>query len=164
MSTYFRTGHWITLNPAKRAGNYTEPRYTILSWKQALCIIHYFQDIPDIHEVEAFLEEEFDYWFNQPVLRKTHPVFVKYLYYKTHTPYSPNMAMLGDRAMDSYTTYDAMNNDCWHTPLADERALLEQLGVDLYNRSEYKEKFPTPFWIDPDEGRGVVKQHEEEES
>src|SRR5690606_40971604 len=73
-----------------------------------------------ICEIGAFLEDEFDYWFNQPMLRKTRPVFVKYLYYKTHTPYSPNMATLGDRAMDSYTTYDALNDDCWHTPRSEE--------------------------------------------
>lgn len=124
--------YWITFNGIGAFNRFTSPLYSQLSWRQALSIVRYFTELPEPEEIEFFLEEEFSYWFNHSALRRTHPVFIKYLAYRKPNALQPGMVNYGDREADGYITYDPLEDDYWNAPQSDEVQLLSRLGVNLY--------------------------------
>ncbi|MCD9506159.1 hypothetical protein [Photobacterium phosphoreum] len=81
--------YWITLSKLSPTAHVTEATYKNMSWAQALKIIRCYNWLPSIDELEVFVEEEFEYWYQHALMRRVYPVFMKYLcYYRAkNTPY-----------------------------------------------------------------------------
>ncbi|EPA8650685.1 hypothetical protein ACQ7RL_000090 [Photobacterium damselae] len=81
--------YWITLSKLGPYAHVTEATHRHMSWAQALKIIRCFNWLPSIDELEVFLDDEFEYWYQHTVMRRIYPVFMKYLcYYRAKsTPY-----------------------------------------------------------------------------
>lgn len=100
--------YWITLSKLGPYAHVTEATHRHMSWAQALKIIRCFNWLPSIDELEVFLDDEFEYWYQHTVMRKIYPVFMKYLcYYRAkNTPYmnfelGPYCAQQNDDPMDN---------------------------------------------------------------
>lgn len=100
--------YWITFSKLGPFAHVTEATHRHMSWSQALKIIRCFNWLPSIDELEVFLEDEFEYWYQHTVMRRIYPVFMKYLcYYRAkNTPYmnfelEPYGAQQNDDPMDN---------------------------------------------------------------
>lgn len=59
-----------------------EAVYKNFSWADALRVIRCFPSIPDVVEVERFIDEAFDEWYSSDRLRQHFRAFLKYLRYR----------------------------------------------------------------------------------
>ncbi|WP_421182177.1 tetratricopeptide repeat protein [Aeromonas enteropelogenes] len=94
--------YWITMSKLGSINQTTDAAYKQMSWSQALKIIRCFNWLPSIEELEVFLDDEFEYWYQHSLMRRVFPIFMKYLcYYRTKSgisldfelgPYQPFIA------------------------------------------------------------------------
>ncbi len=54
----------------------------VLSWPTALLIVRSFQSLPQIEEVEVFLEQLFASWYENMTLRRVFKAFARYLWFR----------------------------------------------------------------------------------
>lgn len=71
--------YWICYS---RAGDGHDTQY-LLSWPAALSILNAFASLPCLEEIEAFLDEQFDYWSSKPSLRRNFKSFRMYIWFRT---------------------------------------------------------------------------------
>ncbi|MFV8780914.1 hypothetical protein ACNKU7_00700 [Microbulbifer sp. SA54] len=74
-----RQDYWTNLNHAWARGECAEATYRLLSWRLAIRIVTAFDAIPAFEELDLMLEHEYEYWISHIVLRRTYPVFQRYL-------------------------------------------------------------------------------------
>ena len=56
--------------------------YYVLSWPTALLIVRSFESLPQVEEVEVFLESLFASWYENTVLRRAFKAFARYLWFR----------------------------------------------------------------------------------
>lgn len=60
----------------------TRLSYHALSWRTALLIVRSFESIPQVEEIDVLLEQLFEYWYENPTLRRVFKAFARYLWYR----------------------------------------------------------------------------------
>lgn len=70
--------YWIAFN---RSGS-SQLSHQALSWPNALQIVRSFDSLPQVDEIEFFLEEIFTSWYENPPLRRTFKAFARYLWFR----------------------------------------------------------------------------------
>lgn len=120
--------YWITLSKLGPFAHVTEATHRQMSWVQALRIIRCFNWLPSIEELEVFLEDEFEYWYQHTLMRRIFPVFMKYLcYYRAKN--NPYMDFeLGP--YQSEFTDDPMDNGDFINCNSENRQRLSEVGLD----------------------------------
>ncbi|TKF12843.1 hypothetical protein FCV66_15295 [Enterovibrio norvegicus] len=120
--------YWITLSKLGPYAQVTEATHRHMSWAQALKIIRCFNWLPSIEELEVFLEDEFEYWYQHALMRRVFPVFMKYLcYYRAkNTPYMDfELGAYGPEQSD-----DPMDNGDLINCNSEYRQRLSHAGLD----------------------------------
>ncbi|KGU00029.1 tetratricopeptide repeat protein [Dickeya fangzhongdai] len=134
--------YWITFSKLTPFSQVTEPVYRHMSWQQALKIIRVFNCIPCIEEIEVFLDDEFEYWYQHSILRRTHPAFIKYLcHYRASGKY-PNLSVFESCKFDIPEEYDGLNSVHFNNPLSDSMQKLNACGIDIFSRFTPQRAFP----------------------
>lgn len=54
----------------------------VLSWPSALLVVRSFDSLPQIEELERFIEVLFEYWYDKPTLKKAFRSFNRFLWYR----------------------------------------------------------------------------------
>lgn len=70
--------YWIAFN---RSGS-SQLSHQALSWPNALQIVRSFDSLPQVEEIEFFLEEIFTSWYENPALRRAFNAFARYLWFR----------------------------------------------------------------------------------
>lgn len=70
--------YWISFD---KTGN-TRLSYYVLSWPTALLIVRSFESLPQVEEVEVFLESLFASWYENTILRRAFKAFARYLWFR----------------------------------------------------------------------------------
>ncbi len=70
--------YWISFD---KSGN-SRVSYYVLSWPTALLIVRSFESLPQIEEVEVFLESLFASWYENTILRRAFKAFARYLWFR----------------------------------------------------------------------------------
>ncbi|WP_027909891.1 hypothetical protein [Pseudomonas sp. URMO17WK12:I4] len=70
--------YWISFD---KTGSSRLSHY-VLSWPSALLIVRSFEALPQVEEVEFFLENLFTDWYENSVLRRTFKAFARYLWFR----------------------------------------------------------------------------------
>lgn len=70
--------YWIAFD---KTGSSRLSHYA-LSWPTALLIVRSFESLPQVEEVEVFLERLFAVWYENMVLRRTFKAFARYLWFR----------------------------------------------------------------------------------
>lgn len=126
--------YWITFSTLNTFSQVTQAIYRHMSWLQALKIIRVFNGIPCIEEIEVFLDDEFEYWYQHPILRRTHPAFIKYLCYYRTSELDSNLHAAEPRNFGLSSAYDDLNSTELINPNSDYMEKLKALGIDLTSR------------------------------
>lgn len=76
---------WTTFHKIRTNSPYAQAgaAYKNMSWAEALRIIRSFPNLPDIEEIYAFIEAEYENWYYNDSLRRAFKAFFKYLKYRT---------------------------------------------------------------------------------
>ena len=56
--------------------------YYVLSWPTALLIVRSFESLPQVEEIEVFIEGLFASWYENTVLRRVFKAFARYLWFR----------------------------------------------------------------------------------
>lgn len=56
--------------------------YYVLSWPTALLVVRSFESLPQVEEIEVFLENLFASWYENSTLRRTFKAFARYLWFR----------------------------------------------------------------------------------
>ena len=56
--------------------------YYVLSWPTALLIVRSFESLPQVEEIEVFIEGLFASWYENTVLRRAFKAFARYLWFR----------------------------------------------------------------------------------
>ncbi|WP_209691354.1 hypothetical protein, partial [Enterococcus faecalis] len=56
--------------------------YYVLSWPTALLIVRSFESLPQVEEIEVFLENLFASWYENSTLRRAFKAFARYLWFR----------------------------------------------------------------------------------
>lgn len=56
--------------------------YYVLSWPTALLIVRSFESLPQVEEIEVFLESLFASWYENTTLRRAFKAFARYLWFR----------------------------------------------------------------------------------
>jgi hypothetical protein len=70
--------YWIAIS---LAGN-TRLSNSILSWPTALKVVRSFGAIPQVEELEAFVEQLYEHWMETPYLRRAFRSFARFLWFR----------------------------------------------------------------------------------
>lgn len=70
--------YWIAY---QRSGSSNLSQY-VLSWPTALLLVRAFDSLPQIEELERFIESLFEYWYDSPSLRRAFRSFNRFLWYR----------------------------------------------------------------------------------
>lgn len=70
--------YWISFD---KTGN-SRMSYYVLSWPTALLIVRSFESLPQVEEVEVFLESLFASWYENTILRRAFKAFARYLWFR----------------------------------------------------------------------------------
>ncbi|WP_144957603.1 hypothetical protein [Pseudomonas oryzihabitans] len=70
--------YWITFD---KTGS-SRLSYYVLSWPTALLIVRSFESIPQVEEIEVFLEKLFASWYENNTLRRAFKAFARYLWFR----------------------------------------------------------------------------------
>lgn len=131
--------YWTTFRSlySNSLSQQAEATYRIMSWAEALRLTACFPGLPSIEEVEDLIEEIFLLWYESRRLRRSFPVFFKFLKYRT-------ASMPGTLSRWEPRCFDTYEDDGVEDPLfkgdGGEEELRRQLweyGVDIYNVREY---------------------------
>lgn len=120
--------YWITLSKLGPTAHVTEATHRQMSWAQTMKIIRCFNWLPSIEELEVFLEDEFEYWYQHTLMRRVFPVFMKYLcYYRAKsTPYMD----FESRPYQPDLTDDPMDKGDFINCNSENRQRLHEIGLD----------------------------------
>jgi hypothetical protein len=141
--------YWITFSKLNAFSQVTDAVYMNLSWSQALRIIRVFQYIPCADELESFLDDEFEFWYSNKILRLRYPAFIKYLnYYRINSDY-PYLSADEVRCFDSPVSYDAMSSDEFMYTHSDAVEQLRGYGIDVFADYAPKNYYVTDDIFDP---------------
>jgi hypothetical protein len=118
-----------------------EATYRMMSWAEALRLIACFPGLPGIEEIEDLIEECFLLWYESKRLRRSFPVFFKFLKYRT-------ASMPGTLSRWEPRCFDQYQDDGVEDPLFKEKGAEEELrrqlwefGIDVYKVRDYDNKF-----------------------
>lgn len=70
--------YWISFS---RSGS-SQLSHQTLSWPNALLVVRSFESLPQVDEIEFFLEEIFTSWYENPTLRRAFKAFARYLWFR----------------------------------------------------------------------------------
>lgn len=101
--------------------------YKNMSWAEALRIIRSFPSLPDIEEIYAFIEEEYESWYYNDSLRRTFKAFFKFLKYRTGS-------MRGTLPGDVPFSFDVMTDSEFgflDSRITPESQTLSELGINM---------------------------------
>jgi hypothetical protein len=70
--------YWISFD---RTGSSRLSQY-VLSWPSALLIVRSFESLPQVEEIEVFLENLFMSWYENKTLRRAFKAFARYLWFR----------------------------------------------------------------------------------
>lgn len=70
--------YWIAFD---RTGS-SRLSYYVLSWPTALLIVRSFESLPQVEEIEVFLENLFASWYENSTLRRAFKAFARYLWFR----------------------------------------------------------------------------------
>src|SRR5690606_31088728 len=70
--------YWIAFD--KNGGS--RPSHYVLSWPTALLVVRSFESLPQIEELELFLDELFETWYGSGYLRRVFRAFSRYLWFR----------------------------------------------------------------------------------
>jgi hypothetical protein len=70
--------YWIAFN---KTGN-SRLSHQVLSWPTALLIVRSFESLPQLEEIEVFLESLFSSWYENNTLRRAFRAFARYLWFR----------------------------------------------------------------------------------
>ncbi|MEN1436847.1 hypothetical protein AAIH36_35155, partial [Pseudomonas aeruginosa] len=56
--------------------------YYVLSWPTALLIVRSFESLPQVEEIEVFLENLFASWYENSTLHRAFKAFARYLWFR----------------------------------------------------------------------------------
>ncbi|ANX02921.1 hypothetical protein PG2T_01080 [Immundisolibacter cernigliae] len=135
---------WTTFHKIRTNSPYAQAdaAYKNMSWAEALRIIRSFPNLPDIEEIYAFIETEYESWYYNDSLRRTFKAFFKYLKYRTG---SMRGALPGDVPF-SFNVMTDSEFSFLHSLLMPESQTLSTLGINMDKVSR------------PTEGRMKVNQ------
>jgi len=123
--------YWISFSKSNELGGSTDAVYRNFSWKQALRLIRFFNDLPSFEEVYDLLEQEFDYWYGHRVLRLRFPAFIKYLFnYRLNERNIPSSYGGFSKGQD----YDHIDEVWASQTHSDEMQRLNEYGVDILSK------------------------------
>lgn len=125
--------YWVSFRALYRNGisNQTVASYRNMSWAEALRLVACFPEMPCIEEVEVLIEEAFTIWYDSHRLRRSFPVFFKFLKYRTASmpgtlprtePFYFDLYL--DDGVEDFLVKDNAEDE-------ELRRLLWDLGVDL---------------------------------
>lgn len=123
--------YWITFSKVWAAGESTDATYRHFSWKQALRLVRLFEGVTSFDEIHDFLELEFEYWYDNSVLRRCFPAFNKYLF-NCRLHGRSMSSMFG--CFDVPEGYDGLNASWSYHTNSDEMLALKEMGVDLVSK------------------------------
>ena len=126
--------YWISFKGAWLPGETTSATYKHCSWRQALRLIRVFNGIPSQEEIWDLVENEFDFWYGNSVLRTRYPAFSKYLFNYRFNESLPTLSVGEPRRFDLNIAFDEMNASWSHHPQSDEVRMLSEYGIDVINR------------------------------
>lgn len=101
--------------------------YKNMSWAEALRIIRSFPSLPDIEEIYAFIEEEYESWYYNDSLRRAFKAFFKFLKYRTGS-------MRGTLPGDVPFSFDVMTDSEFgflDSRITPESQTLSELGINM---------------------------------
>ena len=70
--------YWIAYD---RSGSSNLSQY-VLSWPTALLLVRAFESLPQIEELEQFIESLYEYWYERPHLRRAFRSFNRFLWFR----------------------------------------------------------------------------------
>lgn len=70
--------YWISFDKT----GHSRLSYCVLSWPTALLIVRSFESLPQVEEVEVFLESLFASWYENTILRRAFKAFARYLWFR----------------------------------------------------------------------------------
>jgi len=126
--------YWISFTGAWLPGETTSATYRNCSWRQALRLISVFNGVPSPEEVWDLVEDEFDFWYDNSVLRNRFPAFSKYLFSYRLNESLPTLPIGEHRRFDLNVALDEMDAPWSHQPQSDEIRMLSEHGIDVINR------------------------------
>lgn len=141
--------YWITFTGAWLPRETTSATFRHCSWRQALRLIRVFNGIPSSEEVLDLIENEFESWYGNSLLRTRFPAFSKYLFSYRLNESLPTLPISEFRRFDSNIALDEMNASWTFHPLSDEVRVLSEYGVDVVNRYAPKSYYASDVNFDP---------------
>lgn len=152
--------YWICFSGAWMPGESTVATYKCCSWRQALRLVRIFDGIPCVEEVLDLVESEFDYWFNQKILRSRFPAFSSYLFSYRLNEFLPTINVAEPRRFDSDVGQDELDESWLNLGLSDQMRILGDYGIDVISRSSPKSYYASDRPFDPRElDRQVIKRN-----
>lgn len=135
---------WINFH---RNGD-SDSTYRVLSWAQCLRIIRVFggsmNEIPQIEEVESFIDQLYELWYEDDGLRRYFKAFSKYLYYEiSQADTSIPVRMQLDWRLRNIEAEDSLGWEPYDPMHSHLREQLAQYGVSF--RLDYPEETKTCF-------------------
>jgi hypothetical protein len=134
--------YWTTFRGihSNAVGQQAEAAYKIMSWAESLRLVACFPDLPSIEEIEVLIEETFILWYESRNLRRSYPVFFKFLKYRTGSM-PGTLSRREPRFFDSFDD-DGVEDTLFKCDGAAEelRRQLWELGIDIYKvrQSEHR--------------------------
>lgn len=141
--------YWINFNGAWALGESTTATYKQCSWRQAMQLVRTFEDLPSYEELCDFLDDEFDYWYNNKHLRHLFPAFIKYLFKFRLNRALPTLPIEEKLRFDISVDFDEMNTSWSYHALSNEISRLRTLGLDIINRFSPKSYYVSDKPFDP---------------
>lgn len=125
--------YWITFHKIKSNAPFqqAEAAYNNMSWLEALRIIRCFPTYPDIEEIYMYIDETYDYWYNNIGLHSRFKAFLKFLRYRT---WMINCALSDYRTVFVVNPMDITIGDDYDkldNPNIIERQKLLEIGIQL---------------------------------
>ena len=135
--------YWITFRGlySNSISLQTEATYKNMSWAEALRLVACFQGLPSPEEIEDLIEETFLLWYESKRLRRSFPVFFKFLKYRTASM-PGTLSRWEPRYFDVYQE-DGVEDFLFKADGREEemRNQLWELGIDIYRVHVHEKQF-----------------------
>lgn len=132
---------WMTFSGISSSNQYSRATYCNLAWPHALQLVTYRNSVLSLDEIEHYIEEEFDYWYDHSLLRRSYPSFLKYLFFRKTDLAFWDMASYGENGIGSLALSEVLDEPYYQNPLSNEVQRLESLGVSLITKASFKPVF-----------------------
>lgn len=70
--------YWVAFD---KTGS-SRPSHHVLSWPTALLVVRSFESLPQVEEIEVFLEGLFESWYENTLMRRAFKAFARYLWFR----------------------------------------------------------------------------------